>query len=138
MSNKGLICCSPPKRANAKHRRRHSEWDHRIALTKGKETELLLVLDYPETPLHNNTAEITVREEVIKRKISYGSSCEDGRTAWENMLSIRAGNRASVSTNMHEIYSQTSIRCRDCPNLLLMVGQRVVSRTEESWFTTSY
>ncbi len=66
----------------------YGELDRRIALTKGKETELLLVLDYPTTSLHNNTAEIAVRAEVIKRKIRYGSSCEDGRTAWENMLSI--------------------------------------------------
>jgi len=66
----------------------YGELDHRIALTKGKETELLRVLDYPTTPLHNNTAEIAVREEVIKRKISYGTRSEDGRTAWENMLSI--------------------------------------------------
>nr|QNO45174.1 hypothetical protein GMDKAGHH_00027 [Methanosarcinales archaeon ANME-2c ERB4]QNO46024.1 hypothetical protein OOGCPJEC_00009 [Methanosarcinales archaeon ANME-2c ERB4] len=66
----------------------YGELDHRIALTKAKEAELLLVLDYPETPLHNNTAEIAVREEVIKRKISYGTRSEGGRTAWENMLSI--------------------------------------------------
>jgi len=66
----------------------YGELDHRIALTKGKEAELLRVLDYSETPLHNNTAEIAVREEVIKRRISYGTRSEDGRTAWENMLSI--------------------------------------------------
>ena len=66
----------------------YGELDHRIALTKEKEAELLLVLDYPETPLHNNTAEIAVREEVVKRKISYGTRSEDGRIAWENMLSI--------------------------------------------------
>ncbi|MBK5190555.1 MAG: transposase [Methanosarcinales archaeon] len=66
----------------------YGELDHRIALTKEKEAKLLLVLDYLETPLHNNTAEIAVREEVIKRKISYGTRSEDGRTAWENMLSI--------------------------------------------------
>ena len=33
----------------------YDELDHRIALTKGKVDELLLVLDRPETPLHNNT-----------------------------------------------------------------------------------
>jgi len=66
----------------------YDELDHRIALTKGKVDELLLVLDRPETPLHNNTAEIAVREAVIKRKISYGTRSADGRTAWENMLSI--------------------------------------------------
>ena len=57
-------------------------------MTKKKKDELLLVLDYPRVPLHNNLAEIAVREGVIKRKISYGTRSELGRLAWENMLSI--------------------------------------------------
>lgn len=63
--------------------------DERIAKTKKKKDELLLVLDYPNIPLHNNLAEIAVREGVIKRKISYGTRSELGRLAWENMLSIQ-------------------------------------------------
>jgi hypothetical protein len=63
--------------------------DERIATTKKKKEELLLVLDYPNVPLHNNLAEIAVREGVIKRKISYGTRSELGRLAWENMLSIK-------------------------------------------------
>jgi hypothetical protein len=63
--------------------------DERIAMTKKKKEELLLVLDYPIVPLHNNLAEIAVREGVIKRKISYGTRSECGRLAWENMLSIQ-------------------------------------------------
>jgi hypothetical protein len=62
--------------------------DDRIAKTKKKKEELLLVLDYPNVPLHNNLAEIAVREGVIKRKISYGTRSDSGRLAWENMLSI--------------------------------------------------
>ena len=62
--------------------------DKRIAMTKKKKEELLLVLDYPNVPLHNNCAEIAVREGVIKRKISYGTRSDPGRLAWENMLSI--------------------------------------------------
>jgi hypothetical protein len=62
--------------------------DDRIAMTKKKKEELLLVLDYPNVPLHNNLAEIAVREGVIKRKISYGTRSELGKLAWENMLSI--------------------------------------------------
>ena len=62
--------------------------DDRIAKTKKKKEELLLVLDYPNVPLHNNLAEIAVREGVIKRKISYGTRSELGKLAWENMLSI--------------------------------------------------
>jgi hypothetical protein len=63
--------------------------DERIAKTKKKKDELLLVLDYPNVPLHNNLAEIAVRDGVIKRKISYGTRSEHGRLAWENMLSIQ-------------------------------------------------
>jgi regulator of replication initiation timing len=63
--------------------------DDRIAMTRKKKDELLLVLDYPNVPLNNNLAEIAVREGVIKRKISYGTRSELGRLAWENMLSIQ-------------------------------------------------
>jgi len=62
--------------------------DERIAMTRKKKVSLLTVLDYPEIPLHNNCAEIAVREGVIKRKISYGTRSELGKLAWEYMLSI--------------------------------------------------
>jgi hypothetical protein len=66
----------------------YEELDKRIALTKQKKEELLLVLRFPEIPLHNNPAELALRELVVKRKISNGTRSEDGKTAWENMLSI--------------------------------------------------
>ena len=62
--------------------------DERIALTRKKKASLLMVLDCPEIPLHNNCAEIAVREGVIKRKISYGTRSDLGKLAWEYMLSI--------------------------------------------------
>lgn len=64
------------------------ELDKRIALTYDDQDKLLLVLDFPEIPLHNNGSEIAVREGVLKRKISYGTRSELGKAAWENMLSI--------------------------------------------------
>jgi len=66
----------------------YEELDKRIALTKKKKKELLLVLRFPEIPLHNNPAELALREPVVKRKISYGTRSEDGKAAWENMMSI--------------------------------------------------
>ena len=66
----------------------YEELDKRIALTKQKKDKLLLVLDYPEIPLHNNPAEIALREFVLKKRISYGTRSKDGRIAWENMMSI--------------------------------------------------
>jgi hypothetical protein len=43
--------------------------------------ELLVVLDKPFTPLHNNTSEQNIRDLVIKRKVSGGSQSNDGCTA---------------------------------------------------------
>jgi len=66
----------------------YDELDKRIALTREKKDELLLFLKYPELPLHNNPAELALREGVIKRKISNGTRSDDGKAAWENMMSI--------------------------------------------------
>jgi hypothetical protein len=64
--------------------------DDRNAKTEKKKEELLRVLEYPNVSLHNNLAEIAVREGVIKRKISHGTRrrSELGKLAWENVLSI--------------------------------------------------
>jgi hypothetical protein len=66
----------------------YDDLDERIALTKEKKERLLQVLKFPEIPLHNNPAELALREGVVKRKISNGTRSEDGKAAWENMMSI--------------------------------------------------
>ncbi len=66
----------------------YDELDKRIALTRDKKDKLLLVLKFPEIPLHNNPAELALREGVVKRKISNGTRSDDGKAAWENMMSI--------------------------------------------------
>ena len=44
---------------------------------------MLLVLKYPELPLHNNPAELGVRLRVRKRDVSFGPRTADGRKAWD-------------------------------------------------------
>jgi hypothetical protein len=66
---------------------RGNEFDMLFSTEMGYE-ELLLVLWFPEIPIHNNPAELTLRELVIKRKISNGTRSEDGKAAWENQMSI--------------------------------------------------
>jgi hypothetical protein len=62
--------------------------DNRIGLTKKKKDSLLVVLDHPDTPLHNNPAELALRMYVIKRKISFGTRSEDGTKSWETFFTI--------------------------------------------------
>ena len=51
----------------------YEELDRRKELTRTKMTELLLVLEHPELPLHNNPAELAARTMVQRRNISYGT-----------------------------------------------------------------
>lgn len=58
---------------------RIKKWQHR----------LLLVLDYPFIPLHNNTGEQDIREYVRRRKISGGTRGELGRMARDTFASLK-------------------------------------------------
>lgn len=69
------------------------ELDERIRLTRAKESELLLVLEHPEIPLHNNPAELGARTMVRRRIISYGTQTQEGTTAWDTFLSLAATTR---------------------------------------------
>lgn len=62
--------------------------DKRLSLTLAKKESLLVVLEYPKIPLHNNLSENGIREIVIKRKISGGVKSEEGKIAWENNMTI--------------------------------------------------
>ena len=62
--------------------------DQRIAKTKAKKDSLLLVLQYPELPLHNNASELGVRQRVRKRDVSFGPRTEDGVKAWDTFATL--------------------------------------------------
>jgi hypothetical protein len=54
-----------------------------------KRGDLLLVLDHPEIPLHNNLSENDIREWAKKRKISAGTRSELGRRCRDTFLSLK-------------------------------------------------
>lgn len=59
---------------------------HRLHNNK---TELLLVLERPEIPLHNNLSENDIRDYVKKRKISATTRSDTGRKARDTFLSLK-------------------------------------------------
>ncbi len=69
-----------------------TEW---IALKKGLDKlktyriELLVVLENPEVPLHNNQSERDIREFVKKRKISGSTRSDNGRKARDTFASLK-------------------------------------------------
>jgi len=62
--------------------------DERIAKTKANKTQLLLVLKYPELPLHNNDAELGARVQVRKRDVSLHTMTKDGTKANDTFMTI--------------------------------------------------
>jgi len=68
----------------------YDDLDKRIAKTRAKKDSLLLVLQYPELPLHNNPAELAVRQRVRKRDVSFGPRTPDGIRAWDTFMSLAA------------------------------------------------
>jgi hypothetical protein len=64
--------------------------DERIALTRAKKAELLLVLRHPELPLNNNAAELGARRRVRKRDVSFGPRTAAGKHAWDTFQTLCA------------------------------------------------
>ena len=68
----------------------YEELDKRIAKTQAKKESLLWVLKYPELPLHNNAAELGVRQRVRKRDVSFGPRTQAGVRAWDTFATLAA------------------------------------------------
>ena len=69
-------------------RTKYQALDDRIAKTKANKTYLLLVLKYPQLPLHNNDAELGARAQVRKRDVSLHTMTEDGTKANDIFMTI--------------------------------------------------
>ncbi len=62
--------------------------DRLLARLHANKTELLMVLDRPEIPLHTNGAENDIRCHVTRRKLSGGTRSDDGRDCRDAFLGI--------------------------------------------------
>jgi hypothetical protein len=66
----------------------YDQLNDRIDKTKALKDKLLVVLDNPDLPLHNNGAELAARRQVRYRDISFQTRSEKGRNAKNIALSI--------------------------------------------------
>lgn len=66
----------------------YNELDKRIALTKLRKDSLLLVLHYPDLPLHNNASELGARGQARKRDISLHTMSQKGTEAKDTFMTL--------------------------------------------------
>ena len=65
------------------------ELDQALRKIHSRKQNLLLVLEHPEIPLHNNLSERDIRQYVKKRKISAGTRSDTGRRSRDTFLSLK-------------------------------------------------
>ena len=97
--------------------------DQRIAKTKNKKSALLIVLDHPEIPLHNNPAELGARRLVRKRKVSFGTRTEEGTKAWDTFMSLSATVK-KLGINFYSYLYDRISGTFNIPNLADIIAQR--------------
>lgn len=108
--------------------------DERIAKSKAKKENLLMVLKYPELPLHNNGSELEARVQARKRDVSLHTMTEDGTKANDTFLTIVRTAR-KLGVNPYEyIYDRVSKRFR-LPSLADLIKEK--SLHNEDFFDTS-
>ena len=97
--------------------------DERIAKTKAKKESMLIVLEHPEIPLHNNSAELAARKRVRRRKISFGTRSEDGTKAWDTFATLEATAKKLGVSFFEYIYDRIS-NAYKMPSLAHLISRR--------------
>jgi hypothetical protein len=97
--------------------------DKRIAKTKAKKDRLLMVLSHPEIPLHNNPAELGVRQRVRKRDISFGPRTSDGAAAWDTFMTLTATAK-KLRVNFYSYIYDRVAETNALPNLAEIIKLR--------------
>jgi len=97
--------------------------DQRIAITRANKVCLLLALKYPELPLHNNAAELAVRQRVRKRDVSFGPRTEDGVQAWDTFATLAATTKKLGVSFYHYLHDRISAG-NQIPSLDILVKLR--------------
>ena len=84
--------------------------DHQLRLTQKKRTRLLLFLDHPGLPIHNNQCEQDLRQFVIMRKITGGTKSVAGDKSLARHLSViqtAQKQGLDVLSTLHGLLTQT-------------------------------
>jgi len=107
----------------------YDQLDERIAKTKHKKKSLLLALDYPEIPLHNNASELGARTQARYRDISFHTINEKGTQAKDTFMSIvETAKKLSVNT-YHYLYDRISKKY-DMASLTSLIESAAINNAE--------
>jgi hypothetical protein len=88
----------------------YTQLDERIAKTKDKKEHLLMVLKYPEIPLHNNASELGARVQARVRDVSLQNKTDEGTKAHDSSLTVVQTAKKLTVNAYHYIFDRVSKR----------------------------
>ena len=97
-----------------------------MRLRKNK-SELLLVLDRPELPLHNNLSERDIREYVKRRKVSGGTRSDEGRRCRDTFASLKKTCK-KLDVRFWDYLQDRILGEHGIPKLSAMINQAALAR----------
>ena len=101
----------------------YQQLDDRIAKTRLNQASLLLVLDHPEIPLHNNPAELGARQRVRKRDVSFGPRTAEGAQGWDTFQTL-AATAKKLGVSFYHYIRDRVIKSNTLPSLADLIRQR--------------
>jgi len=110
--------------------------DKRIAATLAKKKALLMVLDHPELPLHNNDSELAARARVRKRDVSLQNRTPEGARSWDIFMTLVATAR-KLGVNLSDYLRDRITKTNAMPSLASLITQRAATlKLAASWNTS--
>ncbi|MHB8574883.1 MAG: IS66 family transposase [Dehalococcoidia bacterium] len=100
--------------------------DGRIAATRANKAWLLLVLQHPEIPLHNNPAELGARQRVRKRDVSFGLQSDTGRRCWDTFGSL-VETAKKLGVSIHAYFADRVRHAGIVPRLDALITQQAAA-----------
>ena len=102
-----------------------------------KKDNLLLVLQHPELPLHNNPDELGARQRVRKRDVRFGPRTQGGVRAWDTFMSL-AETTKKLGVSFYEVIHDRSSGTNRIPRLAVLVEKAAKElNLGASWATAS-
>ncbi|MCE8429401.1 MAG: hypothetical protein J5U19_13550 [Candidatus Methanoperedens sp.] len=96
----------------------------RIEKTKEKKFEFLLVLKYPELPLHNNDAELRARTRVRKRDVNLHTIKEEGIKASDSFSTIVQTTK-KLGVSVYDYFNDRVSKSFKMPSLAEMIRTKM-------------
>ena len=101
----------------------YAELDDRISKTLAKKDELLLVLRYPELPLHHNAAELAARSQARSRSFSLQTKSEAGTKVKDTFLTITQTAK-KLGVRVYEYIHDRVSGAKSLPSLAEQIRQK--------------